>query len=103
MSIFKKVLASVGIGAAKIDTYLYTTDTIPGATLKGEVYVVGGDVAQNIEQIYFYVVTKYKRESRNSSFHSYEECKLLKHQVTQRFTIKPQEEKFIPVAIEIPY
>lgn len=102
MSTFKKVLASVGIGAAKVDTYSYTTDTMPGATLKGEVYVIGGDVAQNIEQIYFYVATKYKRESRNSSFHSYEECKLLKHQVTQRFAIKSKEEKIIPVSIEVP-
>ncbi|QYO63400.1 sporulation protein [Leptolyngbya sp. 7M] len=82
---------------------MYAADAVPGETLEGEVHVIGGAVAQTIEQIYFYVATKYKRERNNSSSHFYQECKLLKHRVTQGFTIQPQEEKLIPVAIEIPY
>jgi sporulation-control protein len=101
MSTFKKILASAGIGAAKVDTRLYEATTIPGGKLAGEVHIFGGDVAQDIEQIYLYVATQYKRESGDSTFS--EECKLIKHQVSPGFTINRQEEKVIPVSIEIPY
>ncbi|MCU0535990.1 MAG: sporulation protein [Hydrococcus sp. Prado102] len=101
MSPFKKILASVGIGAARVDTQLYEAVAIPGGTLEGEVRVIGGDIAQDIEQIYLYVAIKYKRESEDSTY--YEECKLLKHQVSQGFTIQPQEEKIISVSFKIPY
>lgn len=101
MSTFKKILASVGIGSARVDTYFYESAATPGEKFTGEVHVIGGDIAQDIEQIYLYLATKYKRESGDSTY--YEECKLLSHQVSHGFTIQPQEEKIIPVCIEVPY
>ena len=101
MSTFKKILASVGIGSAKVDTHLFEATAIPGGTLTGEVHVTGGGIAQEIEEIYLYVATKYRRESNDSSY--YEECKLLKHRVSSGMTLQPNEKKVIPVTIEIPY
>lgn len=101
MSTFKKILASIGVGAAKVDTHLYQDVAIPGEILTGEVHVIGGEVAQEIERIYLYVATKYKIERDDST--SYQEYKLLKHQVSQKFTIEPHEEKIIPVSIKVPY
>lgn len=43
---FKKMLASVGIGSAKVDTCFYEDTAIPGATLTGEIHITGGDIIQ---------------------------------------------------------
>ncbi len=101
MSVFKKILASVGFGAAKVDTRLYKDSVCPGETLDGEVYVKGGDVSQEIDEIYLYVATRYKRESNDTTYE--EECKLLKHRASGAFTVQPKEERVIPFSLTIPY
>ncbi len=83
MSIFKKLLASVGIGAAKVDTRLYDELVIPGEMLNGEVYITGGDVSQEIDDIYLSVATQYKREVDDSTVT--EECVLIKYNLSERF------------------
>lgn len=109
MSIFKKMLASIGIGAAKVDTRLYDDNVIPGGLLNGEVDVTGGNVSQEIDEIYLYVATQYKRESGDGfasakSIRTYrEECKLLKHRVSEAFTIQPKENRVIPFSLTVPY
>lgn len=45
---FKKLLASVGIGAAKVDTLILSEHLVPGGVLKIEIQIAGGDVAQTI-------------------------------------------------------
>lgn len=100
MSTFKKLLASVGVGAAKVDTQLTGSAVTPGGTLTGEVHVMGGDIAQEIEQIYLYVAIKYKREKDDTTY--YEECKLLKHQVAPQLTIQARDRKTIPFSLQVP-
>ncbi|MBD2090092.1 sporulation protein [Microcoleus sp. FACHB-1515] len=99
MSTFKKLLASVGIGAATVDTCLVEA-AVPGEILSGEVYVTGGDVTQEIEKIYLQLATKYKRERGDSTY--YERCVLLKHQLNESFTIQPREQKVFSIALPIP-
>ncbi len=100
MSLFKKMLASVGVGAAKVDTRLYQDSLIPGDLLEGEVHVVAGDVPQEIEEIYMYVITYYERELEDKK--RKEECILAKHLLSERFTLAPGETKVIPFAFRLP-
>ena len=63
MSFFNKVLASVGIGAATVDTKLERDQVVPGEEIKGIVEIRGGNVEQKIDDIYLSVNTQYVKES----------------------------------------
>jgi sporulation-control protein len=43
----KKVLASIGIGAATVDTVLPSQTVTPGETVPADVHITGGDVEQD--------------------------------------------------------
>lgn len=101
MSVFKKVLASVGIGNTRIDTKLHQSFVKQGGTLTGVVEVLGGDVEQTISEITLYLQTNYIEESHDRK-HSATGT-LGKYTVCKSFTIGAGEQKEIPFSIEIPY
>lgn len=101
MSVFKKVLASVGIGATKIDTKLHQSEVTQGGTLTGVVEVQGGDVEQQISEITLLLQTTYVEEI-NDRKHSSTGL-LGKYNVSNSFTILAGEKKEISFSIEIPY
>lgn len=105
MSVFKKFLASVGIGAAKVDTHLAQNSLCPGEMLAGEVYIRGGDVTQEIDDIYLKIATEYEREYEQGDKERTicEECVLVKYLLSERFSLQPQEEKIIPFSLQLPY
>lgn len=98
---FKKLLAKVGIGAATVDTRLYDDLLAPGEILNGEVHITGGNVSQEIDDIYLYVATQYKREIDDSTVT--EECLLVQYRLSERFSLQPQEERSIPFSIQLPF
>ncbi|WP_116244708.1 sporulation protein [Nocardiopsis sp. FIRDI 009] len=49
--IFKRMLASVGIGGATVETTLDEETVTPGGTVTGTIKVTGGNVAQTVEGI----------------------------------------------------
>lgn len=49
--VFDRLLASVGIGGAKVDTRLSNPSVTPGAFIRGTVNLQGGSVDQTIERI----------------------------------------------------
>ena len=61
MSLFKKVLASVGIGGAKVDTKLERDTLAPGDIGRGIVEIMGGNLEQSIESIYLSLNTTYMK------------------------------------------
>jgi sporulation-control protein len=69
--------------------------------LQGEVRILGGNLAQDIDRIYLYVATEYECERDGETYR--EECRLIKHQVSSKFTIQPREEKIVPFSIQIPH
>lgn len=105
MSVFKKILASVGIGAAKVDTHLLQNSLFPGEILEGEVHIIGGDVTQEIDDIYLKVVTEYEREyEQNDEERTVrEECVLVKYLLSERFSLHPKKEQVIPFSLQLPY
>jgi sporulation-control protein len=98
---FKKLLASVGIGAAKVDTRLYNDSVAPGDVIEGEVHIMGGDAVQDIEDIYLKVATQCWREVDDSNIQ--EEVVMVNYRLLEKLTIKPHEEAVIPFSIQLPY
>ena len=62
MSFFKKMMASVGIGAVKVDTVLNGMVSSPGGILEGVVHVKGGNVDQDIEDITIALMVDVKKK-----------------------------------------
>ena len=100
MSFINKVLASVGVGSAQVDTKLEIEKFKAGEEIKGVVEVKGGNVEQNIDDIYLAIVTTYQKEvdDRNVT----DEAVVGKYRLTKNFTIKPNETKEIPFSFELP-
>lgn len=90
MSFFKKMLASVGVGTAKVNTELHTTEVMPGGVLSGVVYIEGGDVEQQVDRIYLSIKTHYIRESNDRKMQ--ETAVVAKYLLTERFTLKPGDQ-----------
>lgn len=101
MSFFNKVLASVGIGAARVDTKLVHDTVEPGGEIKGVVEIRGGSVEQKIDDIYLSLNTTYIKESNDKK---YSVAGLIdRFHLTQSFTLMANERKEIPFTFSIPH
>lgn len=92
----KRVLSSLGIGSATVDTILPHTTVHPGDSLDVTVEVEGGSTDQEIDDIYFAVVTRYADEE------GYETTAVSRSQLTESFTIDSGEAREFDATIEIP-
>lgn len=101
MSFFNKMFASIGIGAAKVDTKL-TTDTFKaGETVEGIVEIIGGNVEQKIDEIYLTVFSTYIKEDDDQKYTK--QAEIMKVKINEPFTISARETKVIPFHFTLPY
>ncbi len=97
----QKILASVGIGNAKVDTKLNRSHYTAGDVLNGVVEVTGGNTAQEVDTIYLTVYTTYIREVNDSKQTA--NAAIARFQVSQPFTIGSGEMKSIPFSFTLPH
>jgi sporulation-control protein len=100
VSVFNKLLASIGIGSAKVDTLLNSTTLRVGDTLEGEVHIKGGSTEQQIDNIYLRLMTRYSKEQGNST--TYVDTVLDDLEVSKPITIRPGQQIDIPVSLKVP-
>ncbi|RWZ60752.1 sporulation protein [Halobacillus fulvus] len=98
---FKKLLASVGVGGAKVDTQLEKDRFIPGEEVHGRVVIQGGDVEQTIDSIHIFLMTEAIREANDKKVK--EKVSLTKYPIAQNMVIKEKETKEIPFSLQLPY
>ncbi|WP_257347528.1 sporulation protein [Pseudalkalibacillus decolorationis] len=101
MSFVNRVLASVGIGAAVVDTKLEESMFYAGEMIKGVVEINGGKVEQHIDEINLYLMTEYIREvddNKVKQAHTLDSVR-----VAQDITIAANEQKKIPFTMPLPY
>lgn len=96
----KRILASVGIGAAKIDTLLQGDTFSPGQDVSGVVTMKGGAVEQSIDTIELCVRTQYLKEVDDKKV--YITTDLVKYHVSHPFVIQPGEQKEVPFTFQLP-
>ncbi|MGM7703132.1 sporulation protein [Pseudalkalibacillus sp. Hm43] len=101
MSFVNRMLASVGIGSAVVDTKLDGSTFQAGGNIHGVVHIKGGKVEQNIDEIHIYLMTEYLREMDDNTVT--ETHVLGKYRVSEPFTIAANEVKEIPLSIPLPY
>ncbi|MBD8028234.1 sporulation protein [Ureibacillus sp. Re31] len=101
MSFFNKMLASIGVGAAKVDTKLEKSSFVAGEVVRGEIEVYGGNVEQNIDTIYLTLYTTYIKEIDDHKVTA--KAPIKQFRVTDPFTINVNETKIIPFSFTLPY
>ena len=97
---FKKLKASLGIGATKVDTILDNPELFQGDTLIGTVHVQGGDVEQQIDAIHLKLNTEVKVENDNGT--SYQTLTLFHTQAVNPFVIQAGEKQEMRFTIKLP-
>ena len=91
---FKKILASVGIGAAKVDTVLETEHLQPGQKFNAVIVIKGGDVEQEIAGLDLALMTRVKVQSDDGDY--FTNHIIEKWRINEIGTIGAGEEKHIP-------
>jgi sporulation-control protein len=98
---FKKLLASVGIGGAKVDTVLTTEIVCPGDNISANIVITGGDSEQEISGLDLALMTRVKVERDDTEMVV---NKSLAHwHIADHFVIQPGEVKEIPFNAILPY
>ena len=100
MSFFGRMLASVGIGAAKLDTVLEKSSYCPGEEVRGVVRIYGGSVEQQVDALLLSVMTTYLREVNDSKLQ--QTAELSRVNVSRPQVVKPNENKEIPFSFQLP-
>lgn len=98
MSIFNKIIASVGIGSAKVDTKVRNTYVTQGDVLEGIVQFIGGVTEQKIDCINLNLMTLYGHEGSEHLSSTV----IYSYKLTEPFTIRTGERKEIPFSFTIP-
>lgn len=96
---FKKLLASIGVGGAKVDTQLDNPRLYPGDVLRGKVVVQGGKAAQDIEKIELVLMIEAEDDSNDDTRVN---LPLGSLRVSQTFTIRAEERREFPFEIQLP-
>lgn len=101
MGVWKRTLASIGIGAARVDTNLDNDRSQPGGELTGSIHVQGGDTAQEIEHIELSLVTRFLQEVGDSEV--YVNHALSRERVRDGFEVQPGEAFDLPFTLQVPW
>ncbi|MFB6183273.1 MAG: sporulation protein [Haloarculaceae archaeon] len=87
-----RILSSIGIGSATVDTVFPRTELVPGETVTADVELYGGDATQEIDGVYFVLKTEHDGEKRT----------VAEFAADSAVTLEPDDERTIPVEMEIP-
>ncbi|GLT16461.1 sporulation-control protein [Vibrio zhanjiangensis] len=96
---FGQLKASLGIGAAQVDTVLDSVSYIQGDTLQGSVNIQGGDVAQQVDAINLKLCTEVKIEGDSGT--RYQPFVLGTLEAVQPFTIEAGAIKQVPFQFKL--
>lgn len=95
-----KILATVGIGGARVDARVGPGPHLPGGTLNGEIFVRGGSAEQEIRGLYLRVMTDYEQESDDHKYRV--DFTLAEFRIPEAFTLRPNEERGFDFSIHLP-
>lgn len=90
----KRVLTSIGIGSATVDTILPDTAFSPGETIRGTVELTGGDSTQEIDGVYFALKARHTADGGERDLGTFT--------VDEHVALSADEERSLPVEFELP-
>ncbi|URN95880.1 MAG: sporulation protein [Candidatus Pristimantibacillus lignocellulolyticus] len=100
MSMFKRMLASAGIGAATVDLMLHQDVVNAGDIITGVVRIQGGRVAQQVDDVYAFVMTRYVKEQNDTKVKV--DATVAKFLLAGKFTVEAEQVYEFPVSFQLP-
>jgi len=97
---FKKILASVGIGGAKVDTILNTEMLCPGDNFEATIVIKGGGTEQDISGLDLALMTRVKVERDDTEM--VVNRTLCQWHISDHFTLQADEIREIPFKGRLP-
>lgn len=101
MGFARRLLTSIGIGAATVDTKLEKDELTVGEEVRGVVEIRGGDSEQEVDGIHLEVQTHYKRESGDSTVT--ETGTIERFEVSGPVAVRPDQNEELPFSFRLPY
>jgi sporulation-control protein len=99
--VFKRMLQAMGVGGPSVETVLSNPNCRPGGYLEGQVHVVGGDHAVDIEYVAVGLVTRVEVESGDSDFDTTQEFH--RQRLTGSFRLDPGGRHDVPFRFDVPW
>jgi len=110
MSLFKKAMASLSIGAATVDAVLEQPELVPGQQVDFTIRVRGGAVEQQIDNIYLNICCQYfeEREKHRGEGETVTEkvgqvYSLTQWSLPEMFVIAPGEDRIFNASFVLPF
>jgi sporulation-control protein len=100
MSMFKKMLATAGIGAAKVDMQIDNDRVAAGDPITGVIVIQGGRVEQEVDDVYAFVKTRYIQEKDDRK--TLVDTTIAKFLLASKFTVEAEKTYEYPFSFEIP-
>lgn len=100
-NLFEKWLARFGMGVAKAEIVIAQHEIEPGSTLKGDIVIDGGEIAQTIEKLSVGLEFTYYDDSPYTEFHNVEKI-LGEKVIVEGLVIEKRKTSSIPFELDIP-
>lgn len=92
-----KILATIGIGNATVDTVLPSETVTPGQSIDAEIHVEGGDAEQEVRRIDLEFETHYHTDEGRH------EGTVDTVRLADGFTVDPDDSRTIPAELQVPW
>ncbi|HWG99846.1 MAG TPA: sporulation protein [Pilimelia sp.] len=99
--VFKRMMQALGVGGPSVDTVLANPNCRPGGYLEGQIQIMGGDHAVDIEYIALGLVTRVEVESGDSEYNTTQEFH--RQRATGSFHLPAKARHDIPFRFEVPW
>ncbi|HET8684905.1 MAG TPA: sporulation protein [Micromonosporaceae bacterium] len=99
--VFKKMLAALGVGGPSVETVLTNPNTRPGGYLEGQIHIVGGDHAVDVEYVALGLVTRVEVESGDSEYDTTVEFQ--RQRATGAFQLPAGARHSVPFRFDVPF
>jgi sporulation-control protein len=99
--VFKRMMQAMGVGGPSVETVLSNPNCRPGGFLEGQVHVMGGDHAVDIEYVAVGLMTRVEVESGDSEYNTDQEFH--RQRLTGSFKLDPGARHDIPFRFDVPW
>jgi sporulation-control protein len=99
--VFKKMLRAMGVGGPSVETVLVNPHCRPGGYLEGQVQVVGGDHAVDVEYVAIGLITRVEVESGDGEYNADQEFH--RQRLTGSFRLDPNARYEVGFRFEVPW
>ena len=99
--VFKRMMQAMGVGGPSVETVLANPNCRPGGYLEGQVHVMGGDHAVDIEYVAVGLMTRVEVESGDSEYNTDQEFH--RQRLTGSFRLDPGAPYDVPFRFDVPW